>query len=54
MRGDPASVVDPGSPFALTRVSGGRSGGRGFAGGLLLRGGHDMQWMAEGVLAVPW
>ena len=25
-----------------------------FAGGLLLHGGRDMQWMAEGVLAVPW
>ena len=25
-----------------------------FAGGLLLHGGREMQWMAEGVLAVPW
>ena len=25
-----------------------------FAGGLLLHGGRDTQWMAEGVLAVPW
>ena len=25
-----------------------------FAGGLLLHGGSDTQWMAEGVLAVPW
>ncbi len=25
-----------------------------FAGGLLLHGGRDMQWLAEGVLAVPW
>ena len=25
-----------------------------FAGGLLLHGGHETQWMAEGVLAVPW
>ena len=25
-----------------------------FAGGLLLHGGSDTQWMTEGVLAVPW
>lgn len=25
-----------------------------FTGGLLLHGGREMQWMAEGVLAVPW
>jgi len=25
-----------------------------FAGGLLLHGGRETQWMAEGVLAVPW
>jgi hypothetical protein len=25
-----------------------------FAGGLLLHGGRDTQWLAEGVLAVPW
>ncbi len=25
-----------------------------FAGGLLLHGGRDTQWMAEGVLAAPW
>ena len=25
-----------------------------FAGGLLLHGGTEMQWMADGVLAVPW
>ncbi len=25
-----------------------------FAGGLLLHGGRDMQWLAEGVLAAPW
>ena len=25
-----------------------------FAGGLLLYGGHDTQWMADGILAVPW
>ena len=25
-----------------------------FAGGLLLHGGPDVQWMADGILAVPW
>ena len=25
-----------------------------FAGGLLLHGGRETQWMSEGVLAVPW